>query len=440
MGQPIGVIGKDISALGIQAGLASSKVDQLNQAWDQFMQNLTGGTGGLSAFEQSITNMGVVVAHTQENLAQYTGKFSLSTQQFAQSLTSFTGKGAQAWQNFNQVVGSTGEQLIDWLRTAGTEIGPSFAGPFQRGVMDMVGQLVPLASKSKDAQTELLGLAQQGDANIKTFPELVAAVKDGHYSIADLAKVISDATQKMGDMSGVAAQLGTVLNSQVASAISNAALKASGFYTDVNNLTLAMAHNGTYGGHTAAYWANLAGQAFNRAGSQAATAAGHINDMAAAEGRLHNQTVTITTDYVTYGAPPGTPGAYTHRSAQGGTWSGTNSARPGPALVGEQGPELMMFHGGEQVVPARETSHLLAVAAALHSARRYADGTPGAAARAASAFTGAMGTGGGPVVVHMHIAGSVHSEQSLARAVQTAVNKKTLRNGSTQLFIAQRKH
>lgn len=36
--------------------------------------------------------------------------------------------------------------------------------------------------------------------------------------------------------------------------------------------------------------------------------------------------------------------------------SGTNSAAPGVALVGEQGPELVMFHGGERVLPAAETA------------------------------------------------------------------------------------
>lgn len=43
----------------------------------------------------------------------------------------------------------------------------------------------------------------------------------------------------------------------------------------------------------------------------------------------------------------------------GGFASGTKSASPGVALVGEEGPELVYFHGGEQVFTAEETSAML---------------------------------------------------------------------------------
>lgn len=39
--------------------------------------------------------------------------------------------------------------------------------------------------------------------------------------------------------------------------------------------------------------------------------------------------------------------------------SGTNNAKPGLALVGEQGPELMVMKGGEQVIPAGQTAAML---------------------------------------------------------------------------------
>ena len=38
--------------------------------------------------------------------------------------------------------------------------------------------------------------------------------------------------------------------------------------------------------------------------------------------------------------------------------SGTTSAKPGMAIVGEEGPELVMFRGGETVLNARETEQL----------------------------------------------------------------------------------
>ena len=56
---------------------------------------------------------------------------------------------------------------------------------------------------------------------------------------------------------------------------------------------------------------------------------------------------------------------------------GTDSARPGVALVGEEGPELLLMQGGEKVITARETEKLmLAAHAATHGAtvNAYAKG------------------------------------------------------------------
>lgn len=51
----------------------------------------------------------------------------------------------------------------------------------------------------------------------------------------------------------------------------------------------------------------------------------------------------------TYGSPSG---AWAHEVANNWYASGTSSARPGWAVVGERGPELMKLRGGEQIRPA----------------------------------------------------------------------------------------
>jgi SLT domain-containing protein len=51
-----------------------------------------------------------------------------------------------------------------------------------------------------------------------------------------------------------------------------------------------------------------------------------------------------------YGSPYNIPGLLSGN--YGGYASGTSSARPGWAWVGEHGPELLRFRGGEQVYPA----------------------------------------------------------------------------------------
>ena len=148
MGQPLGAVGADMTAVAIQAGLAATKVDQLNQAWDQFMGNLTGGTSGLAAFNQSLANMGTVAATTGiNNLGRAASGSNTQIKNFAQSLTSFTGKGATAWQNFGQVVGSTAPQLIDWLRIRGALRARSAAGVPARHPQHAV---VPDAARRQD--------------------------------------------------------------------------------------------------------------------------------------------------------------------------------------------------------------------------------------------------------------------------------------------------
>ena len=54
-----------------------------------------------------------------------------------------------------------------------------------------------------------------------------------------------------------------------------------------------------------------------------------------------------------YGGPMGIPGIVSMASGGGyvGYARGTDSARRGLAWVGEHGPELIRFHGGEQVIP-----------------------------------------------------------------------------------------
>lgn len=236
MGQPLGEVGADMTALSISASLQASKVGQLNQAWDQFMQNLTGGTAGLAGFENSLTNMMNKTASAKQNLASYAGQINLTTSSFANSLKSYTGKGAAAWQNFDQVVGQTAPQLIDWFRTAGAE-GAVSGKQFSSAVQGMVAQLYQVASKAPAARAELLGLAQQGDSSITTWKALTAWVKNDHETMGQWQKGVTEATQKMADMGQVAQNLGSVMSSQITSALDSAKVSASGLTQEAENLT-----------------------------------------------------------------------------------------------------------------------------------------------------------------------------------------------------------
>lgn len=371
MGQSGGVVGRDMLAVAIQSGLAASKVAQLNQAWDEFMANITGGTNALGGLETSLQNIGQVAARQSNNLDRSTKTMSLSTKQFANSLTHYTGTGAQAWQNFDQVIGSTMPQLADWLRTAGAE-GAITSKKFNQAILDMSSQLIPFAKKSRTAQAELVAFAQSQGLNIKTFPELEKAVKAAHGNVADLGKIVGATTVKMGNMGQVAQNLGNVMNSALSSAISTASLKAAGFYKATNNLTTALQD---YGAHSpqAEAAARAVTAAWNRAQAMAATVARKARDAQAAIDAMHGKNIDITTYY---------------RQVGRGTGIGAPGGGPG--------------------------SHSLGVSGTMQAAA------------------------GGNVTVHVH--GSVVATQDIARAVQSGLNRKTIRNGSTQAFIPGRLH
>lgn len=344
MGQTTGAVGADESYLAIQSGLAASKVGQLNQAFSEFTQNMTAGELGLGQFTNSLDNITTVVAHVGNNLGQ-SSQIQLSVSQFAHALTGSAGISAQAWINFEQVVGSTVPSLINWMRTAGAE-GALSGQQFERGVLDMVAQLVPLARDSKVAQAQVLALAQASGANIKSWPELLKLLDKGHYSAKDLAKVIGDASIKMADMNRVAQQLSTAVQQDFINTFAQAIISSGSMTSHMNALIGAVQRFGANSpqAHGALadiqHMLQLAGIQGNQLKTIMQGLQQYIDGM---HGTNLNNTVT-TTWYNSYPGTSSSPNPATRRYA-----SGTSSATPGWAWVGENGPELMHLRGGEQI-------------------------------------------------------------------------------------------
>lgn len=345
MGAPINTIGSDIKALAIQSGLANSQVGKLNQAWDQFMQNLTGGTGALASFTQDLTSLTSGANNVTNVLGKVKGGVTLTMQGFAASLKTFTGQGAQAWQNFDKVVGSTAPQLIDWLRTAGAE-GALSGQQFTKAVLGMASALVPLASQSKTAQAEVLGLVQQVDPAIQTWGQLKAKLDSTHASLRDTTSAVQSATQKMGDMSAVAQNLSKVLQSAVLTALSTAKIAASGAGAAMQTYEQDIMGAGTAASKTAGDRAKLISD-LEKLGYTAKQAAQLVQMVSGQINNLHDKTVTITV--VTNSISTG--GKIPVGVAAPGHAKGTPSAPSGWAWVGEAGPELVKFRGGETVLP-----------------------------------------------------------------------------------------
>lgn len=348
MGAPLSAVGSDMTALAIQSGLASSQVGKLNSAWDQFMGNLTGGTSALASLSLDLTSLTTGVNNVTNVLGK-TKSISLSVKTFAADLKSFTGDGAQAWQNFARVVGSSAPQLIDWLRTAGAE-GAVSGAQFKQGVLDMVSALVPLAADSKTAQAEVLGLVAQVDPSINTWAKLGSAVKSSGASMSGLAGIVGPATQKMADMQSVAQTLGNVLSTALISALQAAQVQASGAGSAMQAYAQALM-NGNKAA-AAANYGTLIGdlEKLGLSAQQAAALVAQVTQNLNAVPSHVTSTISVYTNYLTTGGgaaaginPAALP--LPHHAA------GTPSAAPGWAWVGEAGPELVRFKGGETVLP-----------------------------------------------------------------------------------------
>lgn len=397
MGQTVGAVGSDVTALAIDSQLSATKVSQLNQAWDQFMTNITSGTGDLASVVQSIQNIGQVVGDTKNNLGE-AGSIDLTTQQFANALKSMAGSGAQAWTNFDQVIGSSMPQLIDWLRTAGAE--GAITGPqFSHDILDMAASMEPLASKSAAAQAELLGLVDQAGLNIKTFPQLESVLKSGKYSLDNLSGSIDATTVKMANMGQVAATLGADVQNDFISQMASAIIKSGTLNGAMTNLIKAEQQFGSGSSQvhgalsTIQHDLQLAGVKGNELKQIMQGLQTYMNSM-------HGPNIDIATEITGAGAAylgsgRGSSGGVGHpvQMASGGT------ASPGWAMVGERGPELIFMRGGEHVVPNNQL-------------RGYADGT---------------GDIGGDIVVHMPV---YLDGKQIAENVSRQTYNKNFRNGS----------
>jgi phage-related tail protein len=89
-------------------------------------------------------------------------------------------------------------------------------------------------------------------------------------------------------------------------------------------------------------------------------------------------TTTTTTDRTVGGKTSTT----TKVSKTKGYWKGTRSASPGMAMVGERGPELINFGGGERVYSAKDTAGMVGPKYEIHVHEAKSENTTQAVLRA----------------------------------------------------------
>ncbi len=425
----MGAVAAGEAALAIQTALADSKVGQLNQALDQYMGLVTGGTSAMAAFTGALSNL-TAGTNTVTTILGRTKSVTLSVQDFTKSLSSFAGKGAQAWQNFGQVVGSTAPQLMDWFRQASV-LGAAMGTTVSAAALDMTAMMIRFAGSNATAQAEVLAFARAQGLSVGGFAALKKAVPSAAAAQADLAKKVEATTTAMSDLSEMAKDAADALNTQTSKAIATAAMKTSGLdaaiskyqtdllsghssraqlLSDVDAINRAMAT----ARQIAVATGNAAQPAFAKMAAGANTAqAAFINALNAAHqlqsyiNSLHGKSIYIPVIIQSSGLPLGH--GFSASSGGGGPGGATRPAGHG----GSGGPARPAF---------------------LNSALNVAVTVPGG------------GGGGGAVVVHHHHythvevnnAGSVIAQHDLVRDVVKHVGRATGRNMGNQLNLPGR--
>jgi len=261
-------------------------------------------------------------------------------------------------------------------------------------------QMLPLAAHSQAARAELSVLAQEaGGPATTSMSALRRWIGESGMSAKQLGDFVNSTTGKLADMASVAANLGTVLQSQLTAAFDQAREKASGFDANLSALSNEMASHASpssQGYQTAlrgvinsmaqmhvsipvvtgflrSMGVNISqagvqsliaagkfastGHSASAAGASMNTAAGAANNLRGAIGALQSKTITVTTYYRSLYTSSG--GRTSQSMLNPGYQWGTDYATAGMHLVGERGPELVLFGGGERVLDNSETRQFL---------------------------------------------------------------------------------
>jgi hypothetical protein len=245
MAAPAGTLGNDMQALGIQSQLAGTKVQQLNQAWDQFLQTVTSGMSAFSQVQTALTTMGQDAASTSTSLTGSVGSISRTGAQMAYSLKGLSASTMQSWQQLTGAL-NTGGQALDFMRTGMAE-GVVSGNQFIGTVRGLVGEFLPFVAGSSTATHMLSVLAQEAGGpatgSVKTLAEW-AGVR-GKAAANQFAGGIENATNKMSNMSQVAQNLSSTVSSQLDQALAGDIIKFSGVASAVQKYTQDLSNTNT---------------------------------------------------------------------------------------------------------------------------------------------------------------------------------------------------
>ncbi len=347
----------------------SSKYEESKKAYDE-------ASASVSEYESKFREAGTVLGYTtdaiDENLEtakNQTLELGASSEETAEKISSAEGVVSNVWNNYSGEITKFAEEY----QKAFGEIRSSLDGMFDlfedpglvNGFMNLqdtfsmdtatsnIQDQIDYFSQYNDAVKQLSGLKMDNDVISQLDPEQAVAFAQelGNMNTTDAEKKVKELNDALKELSGIKdntsqslLEVNKVMQEEFNKIKQNVddnmegVISQMGLSADAANSAKVMMDG---------YIAQLKASGYN-AVEEAMSIALRISKALSAANAVN----------VSYPAPKGTtvngPG-----DLIGGYATGTLSAAPGLALVGENGPELVNFGGGEVVYTAQETQRIL---------------------------------------------------------------------------------
>jgi hypothetical protein len=416
LGNNAGMLTNSINATDFAVEQQQSSITKVTQGWSQWIGMITGGASAFTTYAQQIIGLNQLTGNAATTISVSNGKVSDSTKLAASgvaaSLNGVTSNTLQMYSAFSSGI-TDASNMLNQLYTldSAAALGAQGTRMLTQAGKDLVAQLLPTAKGSQLLTTQLYALAQQGGyQGADSFKALTQWVGNAKNPTQDLLNILTTFTAKAGNLATDVKNLAGAIDPTMTSAMSGAIIAASGGTRTLENFATAVLHsNGNTRNLTSsseALWQQMVqvyghtAQAKNqfeafatRLGIAQGAADKLWNDLQASGGKASaavqrdiqaiqnalnslqtQKTITVTTYYQNVGLTnmPGTTAlpvgvgspSYLHQRGIPGFAGGTSGASAGWGWVGEKGPELVNFRGGETVIPN-------------HVARGYAEGAGG---------------------------------------------------------------
>jgi hypothetical protein len=413
LGNNAGMLTNSINATDFAVEQQQSSISKVTQGWSTWIGMITGGASAFTTYAQQIIGLNQLNGNAATQITVANGKVSDSTKLAASgvaaSLNGISTNTLQMNAAFSSGV-TDASNMLNQLMTldSAASLGATGTKMLTQAGKDLVAQLLPTAKGSQLLTTQLYALAQQGGyQGANSFKALTQWVGNAKNPTQDLLNILTTFTAKAGNLATDVKNLAGAIDPQMTSAMSGAIIAASGGTGVLEKFASAVlksnGNTGQLAGSAKALWQQMtevyghtsqAKDQFEAFAVKLGIAQGSAdklwNDLQASGGRtsaavikdiqsiqnqlnsLHGKTIDVNINENLYhnGVAGTTGGSYiaTHKGATSfngyGYASGTSGARSGWAWVGEKGPELVNFRGGETVIPN-------------HVAQGYAGGTIG---------------------------------------------------------------